>query len=140
MNFSILYDACNNFSKTGRTCSSVTLQAPSRTQEHCSLLLSWDRCNSSKRDKFWWKTIFLDKKKFNYDGPDGHKLYWQNLRNEKQMYSTRVGGGASVMLWGAFFYSTRNLVFLEGMKNFSKHCKILASGVLSFVFDVFGKS
>ena len=26
--------------------------------------------------KEWWKVVFLDKKKFNFNGPDGFQKYW----------------------------------------------------------------
>ena len=46
--------------------------------------------------------MFSDEKKFNLDGPDGSQCYWQDLRNEKQLFSKRPFRGGSVMVWGAF--------------------------------------
>jgi transposase len=50
----------------------------------------------------WKDVLFSDEKKFNLDGPDGFKYYWADLTTEKKVFSKRVGGGGSVMIWGAF--------------------------------------
>ena len=45
--------------------------------------------------------VFSDEKKFNLDGPDGSQCYWHDLR-KKQLFSKRLFGGGSVMVWGDF--------------------------------------
>ena len=46
--------------------------------------------------------IWSDEKKFHFDGPDGYRYYWRDLRKEKRYFSWRVHGGGGVMVWGAF--------------------------------------
>ena len=51
--------------------------------------------------------MFSDEKKFDLDGPDGSQCYWHDLRKEKQVFSKRLFGGGSVMVWGAFSASEK---------------------------------
>lgn len=37
----------------------------------------------SKQQTNWYKTIFRDKKNFNFDGSDGSHSYWHDLRKEE---------------------------------------------------------
>ena len=63
--------------------------------------------------------MFYGEKKFNLDGPDGSPYYWHNLRKEKQLFSKRLFGGGSVMVWGAF--SVSDLVVMEGKQNYARY-------------------
>ncbi|RWR98771.1 hypothetical protein B4U79_07339 [Dinothrombium tinctorium] len=49
----------------------------------------------------WHQIIFSGEKKFNLDGPDGFSYYWHDIRDQRELFSRRFGGG-SVMVWGAF--------------------------------------
>ncbi|RWS03517.1 hypothetical protein B4U79_08769 [Dinothrombium tinctorium] len=49
----------------------------------------------------WHQIIFSDEKKFNLNGPDGFSYYWHDIRDHRELFSRRFGGG-SVMVWGAF--------------------------------------
>uniref|UniRef100_T1IIN1 Uncharacterized protein n=1 Tax=Strigamia maritima TaxID=126957 RepID=T1IIN1_STRMM len=42
------------------------------------------------------------------NGPDGFQFYWHDLRKESELYSKRVGGGDSVMIWGVFSYDGKS--------------------------------
>lgn len=49
-----------------------------------------------------WKQIALQiRKKFNLDDLDGSQNYWHSLRTKPEMFSKRVQGGRSVIVWGA---------------------------------------
>ncbi|CAF4635689.1 unnamed protein product, partial [Rotaria magnacalcarata] len=39
---------------------------------------------------------------WNNECPDGFSYYWYNLRKEEEIFSTRVQGGGSVMIWASF--------------------------------------
>lgn len=87
-------------------------QEPARSKEYCAARLLWARQNIFQGDAYRRKTIFLDEKKLNLDGPDENQLYWRDLRNEKHRFSTRAGDGASVMVWGVIsFYDASKLDF-----------------------------
>ncbi len=45
--------------------------------------------------------VWSDEKRFNLDGPNGFRYYWDDLRKEPQMFSKRSQGGGSVMVWAA---------------------------------------
>ncbi|KAF0775093.1 hypothetical protein AaE_001207, partial [Aphanomyces astaci] len=62
--------------------------------------------------------VFSDEKKFNLDGPDGYQYYWHDLRKEQEIYTKRVSGGGSVMIWaGMSAFGRTELAFLEGKQN-----------------------
>uniref|UniRef100_A0A8R1I7T8 Uncharacterized protein n=1 Tax=Caenorhabditis japonica TaxID=281687 RepID=A0A8R1I7T8_CAEJA len=44
--------------------------------------------------------IFSDQKKLNSDGPNGYKLYWNDLRKDRLFFSKCNFVGGSVMVWG----------------------------------------
>ena len=51
-------------------------------------------------DDQWLQVTFSDEKKWNFDGPDGCRHYWHDLRKEKEIFSKRQFGGGTVMTWG----------------------------------------
>ena len=50
--------------------------------------------------KEWLKVVFLDKKKFNLNGPNGFHKYWQVKNFPEENYSTRHSEGGSLMIGG----------------------------------------
>lgn len=58
--------------------------------------------NMMEWDAIEWNTVILtDEKKLNMDGQDGLCHYWNDLRQEREIFSKRKKGEASVMVWGA---------------------------------------
>ena len=88
----------------------------------------------------WPKVIFLDKKKFNLDGPDGIQYYWYNLRKETEMYSKRVNGGGGFMIWAGFsVHSKTELAFLDTKVNSAKYVAMLEKTLLPFACGTYEK-
>ena len=59
--------------------------------------------------------MFSHEKKFYLDGPDGSRCYWYDLRKEMYLFSKRVFGGGSFMVWGAFSaFAKADLAVMEG--------------------------
>ena len=50
--------------------------------------------------KEWWKVVFSDKKKFNLDSPGSFQEFWLIKKFPEENYSTGIGGGRSLMIWG----------------------------------------
>jgi transposase len=70
------------------------------------------------KTSMWRRVIFSDEKKFNLDGPDGYQYYWHDVRAETELYSKRVSGGGSVMVWaGMSAHGKTNIAILEGRQN-----------------------
>ena len=71
------------------------------TEKHRENRMKWARQQLQWNATSWKDVIFSDEKKFNLDGPDGLKHYWHDLRREPEIFSRRVSGGGSVMIWAA---------------------------------------
>ena len=70
--------------------------------------------------------VFSDEKKFNLDGADGSQFYWHDLRKEKQLFSKRLFGGGSDIVWGAFTAPGKvDLVGMEGKRNSTCYINVL---------------
>ncbi len=54
---------------------------------------TWTEC--------WKQVLYSDEKKFNLDGPDGFQYNWHDPELPKEIFSNRVSGGCSIMVWGA---------------------------------------
>ena len=79
----------------------------------------------------WRDVVFSDKKKFNFNGPDGYKYFRHNLRQEPQIFSKRQFGGGSVMVWGAIAAGgTTPIVFIKEKMNSIMYQDMLGDNLL----------
>jgi hypothetical protein len=87
------------------------------------------------RDNFNWDVVVIsDEKKFNLDGPDGCQYYWHDRRLPPEMYSKRVAGGGSVMVWaGISAVGKTEIVFLEGRQRASHYIATLTAALQPFL-------
>ena len=71
--------------------------------------------------------MFSDKKKFNLDGLDTSQCYWHDLRKEKKrLFSKRLFGGGSVMVWGDFSTSEKtDLKVMKRKQNIARNINVL---------------
>ena len=77
--------------------------------------------------KEWRKIVFSDKKKFNWDDPDGFQKYWHTKNFPKENYSTRHSGGGLLMIsgWRPSHFQ-ENLNFnLSGQQKVADYVKML---------------
>lgn len=82
----------------------------------------------------WQRVVFTDEKKFNLDGPDGFRSYWRDLRHSPKIFSRRVSGGGSVMIWaGVSYFGKTDVVFLKGKQNAEAYTKTLTDSLLPFL-------
>ena len=82
---------------------------------------------------------FLDEKKFNLDGPDGHQFYWHDLRLKKKILFSRNHGAGSVMIWGGIFNEgLTELAFLDGGQFSGDYIKVLADHLLPLGGSYYG--
>ncbi|CAF2066970.1 unnamed protein product [Rotaria magnacalcarata] len=72
------------------------------------------------------KLFGLTKTKFNLDGPDGFSYYWHDLRKEEEIFSTRVQGGGSVVIWASFGWGGKSsLCFVDDRMNSQGYREVL---------------
>lgn len=87
-----------------------------------------------------WKTgIFSYEKKFNLDGPDGLKYYWNDIRDDNEIFSKNIAEGGSVMVWGAIYFQQRLcLIVMDGRNNYTKYCNVLQQYLIPVAEEVYG--
>lgn len=74
----------------------------------------------------WKKVIFTDEKKFNCDGPDGFKKYWEKVGDERKVCMSRNFKGKGIMVWGAFAYNGKCILrFITDRMNSEKYIDML---------------
>jgi transposase len=100
-------------------------RSPPLTKSHKDLRLKWAKDHMTW-NKEWHKVVWSDEKKFNLDGPDGFSYYWHDLRKEEQIFSTRVQGGGSIMIWASFGWGGKSSIcFIDGRMNSNGYQKVL---------------
>ena len=91
--------------------------APALTAEHKKMRVDCVKKKVTWTKEKWETVVFSDEKKFNLDGPDSFQCYWHNLWKEKQLFSKRLFGEGSIMVWGTFSaFGKADLVVMEGNK------------------------
>lgn len=110
------------------------LRKPVLKAHHIAERLKFAEKYIKKGKDFWQHVIFSDEKKFNFDGPDGFKYYWHDLRFDRKVMSCRVHGGASVMVWGGITGRLKTeLAFCSGGMNAAKYQELLHDYLLPFI-------
>eukprot|EP00644_Phytophthora_capsici_P016316 jgi/Phyca11/38144/gw1.34.47.1 len=86
------------------------------------------------KTQMWRRVIFSDEKKFNLDGPDGYQYYWHDVRADTELYSKRVSGGGSVMVWaGMNTYGKTDIAILEGRQDSVCYARTLDKYLAPFI-------
>ena len=68
------------------------------------------------------------------DGPDDLAYYWHDIRNEPRIRPSRVQGGGSLMIWGAFMGQNKcELAFVNGRMNALKYQGMLEDYLFPFI-------
>ena len=76
------------------------IHCPRLTMKHKDKLLEYACQYQTMSAKEWWKVVFLNRKNFNLDSPDGFQKYWYAKIFPEENYSTRHSGeGGSLMIW-----------------------------------------
>jgi transposase len=110
---------------------------PKLTEAHKLARVSWARIQIEKN--FEWKNVsFSDEKKFNLDGPDGFAYYWHDIRKDEKVFSKRVQGGGSIMVWGCFGYNGTRLVTVSGRMTAVTYTEMLDTEMLPFLGELSG--
>jgi len=108
-------------------------RTPAMKPRHCVTRMDWCKEKVTWTQEKWNQVVWSDEKKFNLDGPDGLAFKWHDLRREKQWFSKRHSGGASVMVWGAFAGGKKcTLAVLEGNQDRFKYIETLEGHLLPF--------
>ncbi|KAH9159543.1 hypothetical protein LEN26_002291 [Aphanomyces euteiches] len=112
-----------------KACSSFDQAPQNKAQEFAAKILA--------KIKLWDNVIFSDEQKFNLDGPDGFRCYWQDLCCEEETFSKRVCGGGSVMVWAAVNHHVKSsFVVLEGKQASRKYCDTIQEDLMTFIDEV----
>ncbi|XP_045769781.1 uncharacterized protein LOC123870498 [Maniola jurtina] len=110
------------------------LSKPALKEHHIADRLKFADKYLKKGQDFWQHVIFCDEKKFNFDGPDGFKYYWHDLRHDTKIMSRRTRGGGSVMVWGGITgHLKTELAFCNSRMNAAKYQDLLHDYLLPFI-------
>ncbi|GMF22787.1 unnamed protein product [Phytophthora fragariaefolia] len=86
------------------------------------------------KTRMWRRAIFSDKKKFKLDGPDGYQYDWHDVRTDTELYSKRVSGGGSVMVWAGMSANGKTgIAILEGRQDSACYTQTLDNYLASFI-------
>lgn len=115
-------------------------KAPRLLDRHKRDRVEWARGKMSWSVQ-WQQIVFSDEKKWNLDGPDGHRCYCHDLRKEPQVFSKRQFGGGSVMTWAAFGWNGKTkTVFVNGTVNSNKYQDLLQMNLLTVARVIGGRN
>lgn len=99
--------------------------------------MNWATDRLTWNEQKWNSVVWSDEKKFNLDGPDELAYKWHDLRQQKEWFSKRHNGGASVMVWACFACKAKSpVVFFHGKLNRPKYVKTLEDTLLLFTEDL----
>lgn len=99
--------------------------------EHKSNRLKWARKYIHWTHE-WQNIIFSDEKKFNLDGPDGFRYYWNDIKKDERVFSKRQMGGGSLMVWLGFSYNGKlELGFVNPRSNHKDYINLLSTNLLA---------
>lgn len=105
-------------------------RSPALTKAHKDQRLKWAKDHMTW-NKEWQKIVWSDEKKFNLDGPDGFSYYWHDLRKEEKIFSRRVQGGDSLMIWASFGWGGKSSIcFVDGRMNSAGYREVLKNHLL----------
>ena len=77
--------------------------------------------------------MFSYEKQFNLGGSDGAAYYWNDLREEEQIFSKRQQGGGSLMVWAGFGNGGKtNLAFPTDRMKANEYQDLLDTQLLPF--------
>lgn len=100
--------------------------------------LSWALRHFTKRESFWFQTLFSDEKHFTIDGPYVHNHYWNDLCTNIDRFFKRQKGGGSLMFWSASnLYSVSELVIVNGNIDFENYLQVFQGGLPPFSCKTF---
>ncbi|KAG2978784.1 hypothetical protein PC121_g21828 [Phytophthora cactorum] len=90
--------------------------------------------NFLSKTRIWRRVIFSDEKKFNLDGPGGYQYYWHDVRADTELYSKRVSGGGSVIVWARMSaHGKTDIAILEGRQDSACYTHTLDSYLAPFI-------
>ena len=100
--------------------------SPHLTQSHRTKRLKWGREMIVKDAAYWRKVTFTDEKRWCLDGPDGFNYYWADNRLSRDVFSKRVNGGGSLMIWaGVSWRGKTELAFISNKIDAVHYCSML---------------
>lgn len=116
-----------------------TMAKPVLQDHHKVARLEFARLHMTWNDE-WKHVIFSDEKKFNFDGPDGWRYYWHDLRDEQTILARRHSGGGSIMVWAGFSWRGKSsLCFTSERMNSTRYINILNGHLLPVARRIAGK-
>ena len=102
--------------------------------KHKEKRLEYARQYQTMSAKEWRKVVFSDKKKFNWDSPDGFQKYWHVKTFPEEDYSASHSRGGSLMIVGVGDFSSSGkleLQFVSGRQKATDYVKMLNDSSLT---------
>ena len=118
------------------------LNKPSVTSKQKKMRLEFAEKHVTWTDG-WTDVIFTDEKKWNLDGPDGYRYYWQGLNSstDKIYFSKDPYGKHSVMVFGAISARGKlELLRVRGKINSRTYCQMIANNIYPDAHTLYGEA